>query len=179
MEKHFWARVPVKAASAFFYFQKGGKVQHLLHQLKYKKKTEVGFKLGELYGSELKNEFDFQHCDVIIPVPLHWKKQKQRGYNQCDFFADGLSASMEIAVQRSTLFRNSMNESQTRKNRFQRWENVDRIFSVRNPSSVKNKNVLLVDDVMTTGSTLESCTTELLNAGVESICMATIAVAER
>ena len=179
MEKHFWGRVPLSAATAFCYFQKGGKVQHLMHQFKYKRKTDIGLKLGQLLGEEIKPVFEFQNCDCIIPIPLHWKKQKKRGYNQSDFIADGISEALKIPVLKTAVQRNSMNESQTRKNRFQRWQNVESIFSVAKADQLKNKNVLLVDDVMTTGSTLEACASEILKSNATSVSVATLALAER
>lgn len=179
MEMHFWGRLKVEAAAAYCYFQKGGKIQHLIHQLKYKRKTELGSIIGNLFGQDLKTVFAFQHCDMIIPIPLHWRKQKLRGYNQCDFFADGLSESLGMVSVTSAVARNEMNESQTRKNRLQRWQNVENIFSVVDPKIIQNKNILLVDDVMTTGSTLEACGSALLKNGAHSICIATMAIAEK
>ncbi len=171
----FWGRVEIDAASAFVYFRKNSKVQHLLHQLKYKGRTEVGTKMGLLYGNQLIESKIFSDSDLIIPVPLHPKKELKRGFNQSDFFANGLSESMNKPAYCKILVRTKNTETQTKKSRYGRFQNVDRLFEVINLELIKEKNILLVDDVLTTGSTLESCAAALLEAGAKKINVATIA----
>lgn len=157
LNKIFWGRVPVEMVAAYYFFNKGNKVQRLLHELKYKSNKNVGEKIGVLYGYELLNTPVFNTIDYIIPVPLHPKKLKKRGYNQSEWFANGLSQSMNIPVSTNILYRNTDSTTQTKKSRFNRWENVAEIFGVKTPELLKNKHILLVDDVITTGATIEAC----------------------
>jgi ComF family protein len=177
MERRFYGIIPLKQAFAYLKFVKSGSAQHLLHQLKYNNQQELGVLLGKWYGSELldagKTEFD-----LITSVPLHpWKKYK-RGYNQADCFARGLSLSMEIEWSGKLLKRNINSQTQTNKSRIRRWKNVDQIFLVNNPEKIKDKNILLVDDVVTTGATLSSCGLQILANGCKSLSLATIAIAQ-
>jgi ComF family protein len=158
----FWGRVTVEHAAAWCYFQKGGKVQHLIHLMKYNGKKEIGQYLGLIYGRELMLSPLYQNVDVIIPVPLHPKKKRKRGYNQSELIAKGLSETMKIPVDTKTLIRTTASDSQTKKSRYRRWENVKEIFCVTNFTLLQNKHILLVDDVLTTGATIDSCATELL-----------------
>ncbi|MEI6696341.1 MAG: phosphoribosyltransferase family protein [Bacteroidota bacterium] len=173
----FWGRCNIQTAAAYYFFTKSGKVQHLVHQLKYKGKKEIGVFIGEIYGKELLKSPDFVQTDVIIPVPLHPKKEKKRGYNQSEVFAMGLSAAMNAPVDTKTLLRCFASETQTRKTRFKRWENVKEIFSLQNADQLKNKHILLVDDVITTGATIEACANLLNTIEGVSINIASIAVA--
>lgn len=173
----FYNKVPVKHALAFLYFTRSGKVQKLLHQLKYKGHQEIGELLGNWYGSQLK-EYDFhEHFDLIIPVPLHQRKLKTRGYNQSDSFAKGLSESLDLPWQANALQRVSDSATQTKKSRLERWHNVGEIFKINDIAFVADKRILLVDDVMTTGATLEACALVLLAGGAESVSVAAIAAA--
>lgn len=153
----FWGRVPVETGAAFLFFNKGSKVQRLVHQLKYKGRKDIGIYLGELYGQSLKYAPLFGAAYAIIPVPLHKKKYMQRGYNQSEQFAIGLSGSMNIPVNRHLLTRTKATETQTRKSRFNRYQNVKEIFTVIDPDEWAGRHLILVDDVITTGATLESC----------------------
>lgn len=157
LNKIFWGRVPIEMVAAYYFFNKGNKVQKLLHELKYKGNKNVGEKIGVLYGYELLNSYPFKSIDYIIPVPLHPKKLKKRGYNQSEWFANGLSQSMNIPVFTNILYRNTDSATQTKKSRFNRWENVAEIFGVNTPELINNKHILLVDDVVTTGATIEAC----------------------
>ncbi len=176
--KIFWGKTLVEHATAYYFFSKTGKVQHLIHHLKYKKAKEVGVFIGEIMGKELLESEFYKTVDVIIPVPLHPKKEKKRGYNQAEIFAIGLSKSMNLPLNKTSLIRTYASESQTKKTRFKRWENVKEIFSVNNTDELKNKHILIVDDVVTTGATLESCINLLLNKidGIK-VSVAAIAVA--
>jgi len=153
----FRGRVLIETGAAFLYFNKGSKVQRLVHQLKYKGRKDIGIYLGDRYGQSLKYAPRFNSADVIIPVPLHKKKYMQRGYNQSEQFAVGLSGSMNIPVNKHLLTRAKATETQTRKSRFSRYENVKEIFMVNAPRAWNGKHLMLVDDVITTGATLESC----------------------
>jgi ComF family protein len=153
----FRGRVEIYTGAAYLYFNKGSKVQRLVHQLKYKGRKDIGILLGELYGQSLKYSPHFNSAGAIVPVPLHRKKYMQRGYNQSEQFAIGLAGAMEIPVQRHLLARTKATETQTRKSRFSRYQNVREIFTVHSPESWAGQHLLLVDDVITTGATLESC----------------------
>lgn len=171
----FWGRVHLETAAAFLYFNKGNKVQRMIHQLKYKGKKEIGLFLGNRYGQDLKYAPRFNAADAIIPVPLHRNKYMQRGYNQSEQFALGLSVSMNIPVHRHLLERTRANETQTRKSRFSRFQNVNDIFSVKNPYDWSGKHLILVDDVVTTGATLEACIMALESIPDVKISVACIA----
>ncbi len=179
ISKIFWGRSDIEIAASFYFFIKAGKVQHLIHQLKYKGKKEIGIFIGELYGKELlKSEF-FQNIDVIIPVPLHPKKEKKRGYNQSEMFGIGLSTSMQIPLDKTTLIRTYASETQTKKSRFKRWENVNEIFDLQNADLLENKHTLLIDDVITTGATIEACANMLKKIKDVKISIVSIAAATK
>ena len=172
----FQGRVNLETGATFLYFHKGSKVQRMIHQLKYKGRKDIGVYLGDQYGQLLKYVPLFCKADAIIPVPLHRKKYLQRGYNQSEQFAIGLSGSMNIPVNIQLLSRTKATETQTRKSRFSRYQNVKEIFTVSSPQEWKGKNLMLVDDVITTGATLESCI-QALNAipevKISIVCIAT------
>ncbi len=173
----FWGRINIENGAAFYYFSKGGRVQHLIHNLKYNRKAAVGIELGNLYGKALKNSPLYQNIDIIIPVPLHPKKERKRGYNQSDMFAKGLASSLEVKWDRNILVRTKMTDTQTKKSRLERLENVQDVFKVNNSDSLKNKHVLIVDDVLTTGATLEACAVKILEIPDTKVSLATIAFA--
>lgn len=174
--RQLWGRIPFKQASAYLYFQKGLRVQNLMHQLKYNSKPEVAYKLGEMYGAKLLDSEMMQGIDAIVPVPLHPARFKKRGYNQSEHFAQGLSASLKIPVN-SSLIRSVHTQTQTRKSRFMRYENMKEVFDVAQRHNLENKHVLLVDDVITTGATIEACALELTKINGLTITIATIAFA--
>ncbi len=173
----FTGRTSIELATSFCRFDKGGRLQHLLHALKYQGNREVGQKMGLLLGIELSHELDYQQIDAIIPVPLHPKKEKKRGFNQSVEICTGLSKAMNKPLILGNLVRDLYSESQTFKGRFERWENVCGIFSVRNPSQFKGKHLLLIDDVITTGATLEACCLPLLEIEGVKVSLASIAFA--
>ena len=175
--KIFWGRINLSGAAAYFFFNKGGRVQRLIHELKYKGATQLARDIGKLYGHELKCSDNFNDANLIIPVPLHKKKQRQRGYNQSTCFAEGLVSTMCIPIETTILFRSSASETQTKKSRFTRWKNVETIFYTRNTALIVNKHILLVDDVITTGATLEACAQALLKIEGVKVSIATIAYA--
>ena len=176
IEKIFWGRIPIESASAYYYFKKGNKVQNLLHKFKYKNYPEIGIYIGKLYGSELKNSL-VTLPDIIIPIPLHVSKKKKRGYNQSEKFGIGLSEAMGIPQNTDNFIRKVFTETQTRKNRFSRWENVKEIFHCQDSKIFENKHILLIDDVITTGSTLEASARKLLEIEGVKISIACMACA--
>ena len=177
LNKVFWGRVDLEAVASFVYFQKGGTVQHLLHQLKYKGRQEIGYRIGKWYGQELCYANIFRDVERIIPVPLHPNKLRKRGYNQSRMFAEGLVSVMNAELEDRCLYRKVDTKTQTRKSRYKRWENVENIFAVKNPEKIRGRHVLLVDDVITTGATLEACAQALLKVPGVKVSAASIAFA--
>lgn len=173
----FWGRVDIRSAAAYFLFTKGGNVQQLIHRLKYEGQKKAGITLGEMYGNELKQSDHFTGIDVIVPVPLHPEKLRSRGYNQCDLFAKGLSKSLSVPADIANVHRAVATSTQTRKSRFERWKNVEYVFKVHNPHQLQGRHILLVDDVVTTGATLEACAQVLLSIPGTRVSIAAIAYA--
>ena len=167
-------RFPFERVASFCVFSKGGTLQPIIHELKYRGKKELGILLGRLYGTDLADSDFIKSIDFILPVPLHPKKEKQRGYNQAEMIAIGLSEATKVPVNSKNLYREIYNPTQTRKSKTQRWENVEGIFSVLNPEEFAGKHILLVDDIITTGSTLEACAHTLLQCEGIKISIATI-----
>jgi ComF family protein len=162
LDKVFWGRAQLAHTAALYNFQKKSKVQHLIHQLKYKGRMDVGIHLGKLLGTDLAKSEAFQDVTLVVPVPLHPGKQRKRGYNQSEQIAIGLAKAMNIGMDATSFVRTVDTETQTRKSRFARWENVKEIFKVTAPAELANRHILLVDDVITTGATLESAAHMLL-----------------
>ena len=176
--KQFWGRISCEMVMAMLYFKKGTKVQNLIHSLKYKGKKEVGIRLGQLLADRLKEGNKITDVDLIIPVPLHPQKEKIRGYNQSEQIAIGVAQLLDLPTSTSNLLRNKPTDSQTKKSRYTRYENMQTVFSVYKPEQLKNLHILLVDDVITTGATLEACGNALLNIGIKKLSIASIAFAE-
>jgi len=174
----FWGRIQLHSAAALFYYVKGGRTQQLIHNLKYKNKREVGIYLGEMYGKQLIQSPHFSQIDYIIPIPLHPRKQRKRGFNQSDLFAKGLSESMQIPWLKNGLHRIAYTTTQTQKTRMERLQNVEKAFIVNPNFSFENKHLLIVDDVFTTGATLEAAAIHLLKIPGVKISFATIAIAK-
>ena len=173
--KKFYGRIPVLHASALFYFHKKGIVQQLIHNLKYKGHEEIGAILGEWYAEDLKTIALLHTADEIIPVPLHRRKLKERGYNQVTTFGKSLSTSLKIDYNDSLLKRNVYSKTQSKKTLLGRTEGIETIFSVVFTEKDHNKHFLLIDDVITTGATLEACSRALLQipgAKISVVCMA-------
>jgi ComF family protein len=176
--RQFWGKINLQGAYALYYFTKGGKIQNLMHQFKYKGVRQIGNLVGNIAGEQLIKNDVFKTVDLIIPVPLHKKRMRQRGYNQSACFAEGLAQKLNAKVEDNNLVRITATETQTHKSRFARFENMQEVFTVKNPERLVNKHVLLVDDIVTTGSTLEACGTELLKIEGLKLSVATIAYAE-
>ena len=176
--KQLWGRVPVNAAMALLYFKKGGKVQNIIHNLKYRNQTGLGIKLGEMIGDRLKTAPDYSGIDLVIPVPLHKKRQRNRGYNQSELIANGIAATLNVNVNTTLLLRTATTATQTKKGRYMRFENMKTVFSVKNSENLAGKHILLVDDVITTGATIEACAIELHKFGIKKLSIAAAAFAE-
>ena len=171
----FWGRCDIESASAYYRYLKRGNVQNLIHNFKYKGYQEIGVYIGELYGKVLIKSNRFNTVNYIIPVPLHPKRFRTRGFNQSEIFAQGLSSSMNVKVNSTSLIRNTNTATQTRKSRWDRHKNVSSIFDINNPENIEGKHLLLVDDVITTGSTIEACINTLLQ--VKGVKVSVVAIA--
>ncbi len=163
----FYGRVQIEHAATYCTYDKGGVVQKLMHQLKYKNRPEIGVYFGRLIGQTMNEYPGFSDVDFIIPIPLHPKKLRIRGYNQSRVIADGVAEVFEAKISEDVLVRKGFTETQTRKNRWERYRNVKDMFGVNHPEKIAGKHVLLVDDVITTGATIEACAKHLI--GVEGV----------
>ncbi|MEO6548719.1 MAG: phosphoribosyltransferase family protein [Ferruginibacter sp.] len=179
IEKIFWGRIPLAAAHSEFYFSKDSLIQQLIHQLKYKGYKSIGRYLGELMGKNLLNSNRFGQIDYLIPLPLFADKERKRGFNQAAVICEGMSAIMNVPVLLNKVNRKYATETQTRKHRTERWENVADSFVVLEKEKLQGKNLLLVDDVITTGATLEACGQTIINAAKAKISIATLATATK
>jgi ComF family protein len=173
----FWGRTTISLATSFCSFEKGGIMQRFMHQLKYKGAKEVGEKLGALFAHDLNQSIPFREIELLVPVPLHPKREHKRGYNQSAEIAKGMAMAMGKPLSVGNLIRNHYSATQTNKNRFERWENVKELFSVTKSELLVGKHLLLVDDVVTTGSTLEACANALLEVPATKVSIATLAYA--
>ncbi|WP_291728100.1 ComF family protein [Bernardetia sp.] len=178
LAQKFWGRVKVEHAFAYLFFRKQSNVQSMLHYLKYKNAPEIGQIIGSWYGQELLDNDFYKNFDVIVPVPLHPKKFKSRGYNQSAYFGRGISEVWKIPQLEQGLQKVAHTESQTKKSREERYQNIKTGFTVPNPKEIEGKNVLVVDDVVTTGATLEACISLLLENGAKTVSVAAIAVTQ-
>ncbi len=174
----FSGRLPLFSATAFLFFSKGGGTQQLIHKLKYKGNKEIGIYLGKLLGNQLSNSVLFNTAAAIIPVPLHPLKEHKRGYNQSLMICEGMASRMNARVFSDVLYRKVHSSSQTKKSRYERWENVKDIFEIRKGKRLEGKQVILVDDVITTGATLEACGHKLLEIPGIRLSIASLAYAQ-
>lgn len=178
VEKLFWGRIQLNAGTAQFYFTKESLMQHLMHQFKYKSNKELGLQLGRLMGEQLLKSGNY-NVDALIPLPLFPAKEKRRGYNQASLLCKGMSEVMNIPVLTNVVTRPEHTETQTKKGRIERWKNVEGKFVVADANAIQDKHLLLVDDVVTTGATLEACGMTLLNAGNVKLSIAALCVSNR
>lgn len=176
LEKKFWGRVALVSAMGLVYFSKESIVQNIIHEIKYKGNKKAGYYFGNLMGKSLLNSNRF-HIDVIIPLPLFEKKEKMRGYNQSEILCHGIAEILNKPVNRNNVIRKVFTETQTKKHRVERWKNVENIFLVTNPTELEGKRILLVDDVITTGATIDACATEILKIKNVKLSVASLAVA--
>ncbi|HEX2684522.1 MAG TPA: phosphoribosyltransferase family protein [Ferruginibacter sp.] len=179
VEKYFWGRIPLVAAYSQFYFSKEFLIQRLIHELKYRDNTDIGFYLGEMMGTTLLKCDRFKDLDALVPLPLYPDKEHKRGYNQATVICNGVAAVMNIPVLNGAVIRKLATETQTRKHRTERWENVRSSFKVERENELSGKHVLLVDDVVTTGATLEACGSAMLQATNCRLSIATLAYAPK
>lgn len=176
VEKEFWGKVPLERATSFFLYHKGSDFRHILHLLKYGGRKDVGRIMGRFMAEELKGSGFFDGIDCLVPVPLHPLKRRERGYNQSECLAEGLSAVTGIPVDVSAVRRQVHTQSQTRKSAYERWENVAGIFRVDHPERYAGKHLLLIDDVLTTGSTITACADAF--AGIEGLRISVLTLAK-
>lgn len=177
VEKRFWGKVPIHRATSYFHFYKDSPFRKLLHELKYHGNKEIGQVIGRYAAADLLHTPEFSTVDVIVPVPLHPRKYAQRGYNQSEWIAKGLSEVLEKPLDTTHLIRIKENTTQTRKMVFERYQNTKGIFALKDKSVFCRQHVLLVDDVLTTGSTLEACVSALMETDYITISIFTLAIA--
>ncbi len=175
IEKRFWGKVQIANASALLVFEKGNSVQKLIHQLKYKGQKELGAYLGRLMALDFKDSLD--GVDYIFPVPMHKRKRKQRGYNQSECLAEGIASILNTSIDSECLIRVNEKDTQTRKSVYDRWQNMSGVFDLMNCERFAGKHILLVDDVLTTGSTFEACIIALQKTKNIEISVLALAVA--
>lgn len=176
LEDFFAGRFPFQRITAYAYFVKEGSIQKLIHELKYNHNPQLGQYIGKLCGHNLKDSDFISNIDYLVPVPLHKKRQRKRGYNQSLEICKGISAITQIPIETSTLIRSVNNKSQTNYKRMKRWQNVENIFQLTNTSIFTDKHIALVDDIVTTGSTIEACAKTILTANnvkISIICIGT------
>ena len=178
IEKIFWGRTHVQAATSLFFYSQDSTMQSLLHELKYRGNQALGIQVGSLLGTALKNTSRFP-VDVLVPVPLHPSKEKSRGFNQATLICQGIAAVTGLPVCTTLLRRNAQRSTQTKKDRAARWENMQGIFEATPFNEVPYKNILLIDDVITTGATLEACGQALLEAEERKLWIASVCYSNR
>lgn len=175
VEKIFWGRLPLVSASSYLYFTKDSLLQQLLHAFKYSGDKEIGIYFGRCMGKSFLQSNRFSHIDALIPLPLHPKKERKRGYNQATVLCEGIAEILQVPVLKNAILRPTATQTQTHKNRIHRWENMEGKFLLSDPNTISGKHVLLIDDVVTTGATLESCGQELLTTQNLRLSIATLA----
>ena len=177
VEKKFWGRIALASAMSEFYFSKGSMVQNMIHEFKYRGNKKAGNYFGNLMGKSLLNSNRFSNIDVIIPLPLFERKEKLRGFNQAEILCNGIAEIINKPVIKKNVIRKVFTETQTKKHRIERWKNVEGIFYITDPQSLEGKNILLVDDVITTGATIDGCGTEILKIKNVTLSVASLAIA--
>lgn len=178
VEKLFWGKIPLERATSFYFYRKGSDFRQILHQLKYGGQKGIGAIMGRYMAAELQQSGFFEGVDVILPVPLHKKKQQIRGYNQSEWIARGITAVTGIPIDTEAVVRRKNTETQTRKSSLERWENVEGIFELHHAEALAGKRILIVDDVLTTGATTVECASCLTGIEGIRISVLTLAVAE-
>lgn len=174
VEKIFWGRLPLESATAQYYFTRDSSMQRLMHRFKYRSHREVGEWLGRMMGRQLAESGRFDGVDALVPLPLFPSRERRRGYNQSFVLCQGIAAALNVPVLKDAVTRTLFTESQTRKSRVERWQNMEGRFELLSPSALQGRHVLLVDDVVTTGATLEACGRELLQAKDLQLSIATL-----
>jgi len=179
VERLFRGRLSIAIGHSEYFFSKGKLIQHLLHQLKYKSNKGIGFYLGEMMGQTILQSNRFSNPDIIIPMPISKEKEIKRGYNQANIIAMGLSNILKIPVSSSFISKTHNTESQTNKNRSERWKNVEGSFVINQMEELINKSILLIDDVITTGATIEACGNMILKIPGTQLSVASLAIATK
>ena len=177
VEQLFWGKIKVEFASSYLSYTKGNITQQVIQNFKYRGRKEIGYILGRQYGNELNRIMNNKNIDFIVPIPLHEKKQKKRGFNQSEYFGKGLSDSLKIPLETNVLTRQIYTETQTIRSRIDRWQNVKSIFEVCDINKIQGKHILLVDDIITTGSTIESAALTLQKKADSKISVLTLGIA--
>ncbi len=175
VEQCFYGRIKVEVAASGFYFHKDGLLQHLITQLKYKNHQKMGIFLGNLIGLQLNRTNRFDDVDILLPLPLNYKKEAKRGFNQAALICQGISQTWVKPICIDAVERTIFTQSQTNKTRIDRWQNMEGVFTVANPNKIKDKHILLVDDIMTTGATLEACGNQILQMPNTKLSIVTVA----
>lgn len=175
VEKKFYGRMPVKNAGAAYYFTKDSILEKLIYALKYRNNKDIGFYLGKLVGRYLLETHHYDSVDVLVPLPLNPRREKKRGYNQATVLCEGIASTWQKPVYDKAVIRKVYTETQTKKDRISRWQNMDGVFMVNDATALTNKHVLLVDDIVTTGATLEACGSEIVKVPGASLSIATLA----
>ena len=176
IDRIFYGRIPIEKAAALLFYRETGIVKNLIHYLKYKNQEPIGIFLGDWYGHLLKGESSLKHIDLVIPVPLHKSKLRKRGYNQVAEFARRIAYHLNTQYDDTSLIKTANTKTQTKKNRIYRWSSNKDLYSLSDPAIIRNKRILLVDDVITTGATLEACARALKQGTDANIYIATMAV---
>ena len=172
----FWGRIRIEQATAYYFFNKGSRFRRLIHELKYLGRQDIGVELGRAFGYDLMKS-GFRDIDLIVPVPLHKKKLKRRGFNQSECIARGIAESMSKPFNTTAVIRNIHTGTQTSKLRYDRWLNVENVFRVAEPDFLTGKHILLVDDVLTTGATMEACAAKILEVEGTKVSIVALGVA--
>ncbi len=175
VEKKFYGRIPVRNAGSGYFFTKDSLLETLIYEMKYKGNKDIGFYLGQLLAKFLANNDAFADIDMLVPLPLNPKRQKKRGYNQATALCNGIASVWKRPVVENAVIRKVNTETQTHRGRITRWENMDGVFAIAEPSLIRDKHILLADDVITTGASLEACGSEILKVPGTSLSIATLA----
>ncbi len=179
VEKNFWGRIPITSAMSEFYFSKDSVIQNCIHEFKYRGNKKLGLYLGKIMGQSMLNSNRFSNIDYLIPLPLFTAKEFKRGFNQSSILCSGINEIMDLPILTQNVKRIVHTETQTKKGRIQRWENVEKSFSVIEPQILKGKHILLVDDVITTGATVEACGREILKIEGTQLSVASLAISKK
>ena len=175
VEKIFYGRIKIRSAFASYYFSKNSPLQQIIHAFKYQQNKEVCYQMGVLMGQHIKASSILNDIDLIIPMPIHRDREQKRGYNQADILAEGISGVTGIAFRTDLVIRKKSTATQTHKGRGERWKNVQSVFEITDHQSIQNKHILLVDDVITTGATVDACGEMILKAQPSSLGIAALA----
>ncbi|WP_282036020.1 ComF family protein [Saccharicrinis aurantiacus] len=178
-EQSLWGRIDIEHVHCFLFYAKENSTQQMLHTLKYKGEKELGKELAHIFADELEETHSLKGVDILIPVPLHPKKLFKRGYNQSEWIAKGIQEKTNLPIDNTTLIKAHNTESQTRKNRFSRYLSSKEMFSINDKHKLKGKHILLIDDVLTTGATIEACYNALANTDDIKVSILTLAYSSK